>query len=160
MATVKHETRFEFNRSAEVLFPLFSAEGEKSWVPGWDYENIMGATDLHEDYVFLTAGHSSSEDHTSGHHEAAKVIWLVKRYEPANYYVQFYLVEPGDMVGIVTVHCKPLEAALTEVNVSYEFIGLSNKGNDFINGYTSELFESCIGQWPIWLQGYFDTIAA
>ena len=39
------------------LFPLFSPEGEKLWVPGWDYENIMGTTALSEDYVFLTKIH-------------------------------------------------------------------------------------------------------
>jgi hypothetical protein len=31
----------------EILFPLFSAEGEKLWVPGWDYENVMGTRELH-----------------------------------------------------------------------------------------------------------------
>jgi len=57
MTTIKHQTSFEINHSAEELFPLFSAEGEKLWIPGWDYENIMGSTDLHEDYVFFTSGH-------------------------------------------------------------------------------------------------------
>ncbi len=87
MSKIKHQTSFEINRSADDLFPLFSAEGEKLWIPGWDYENIMGSTDLHEDYIFLTRGHHRPEHHGSahhrpGHHEIAKVIWLVKRYEP------------------------------------------------------------------------------
>ncbi|UCE97908.1 MAG: hypothetical protein JSV74_00805, partial [Dehalococcoidia bacterium] len=67
MATIKHQTSFKMNHSAEELFPLFSPEGEKLWLPGWDYENIMGSTNLHEDYIFLT----------SGHHGATKAIWLV-----------------------------------------------------------------------------------
>jgi len=36
----------------EELFPLFSPEGETYWVPDWDYENVMGTTELSEDYVF------------------------------------------------------------------------------------------------------------
>ena len=40
---------FRINQPIETLFPLFSAEGEKLWVPEWDYENIMGSNDLHED---------------------------------------------------------------------------------------------------------------
>jgi len=35
------------------LFPLFSPEGEKYWVPDWDYVNLMGTTELSEDYVFF-----------------------------------------------------------------------------------------------------------
>ena len=96
MSTIKHQRSFEINQPAEVLFPLFSAESEKLWVPGWDYENVMGGTDLHEDYAFLTANHHKSEQqehdqHGSGHHgsrhhgseqhEASKMVWLVKRHE-------------------------------------------------------------------------------
>ncbi len=39
------------------VFPLFSPEGEKAWVPGRDYENVMGTTELAEDYVFTTRSH-------------------------------------------------------------------------------------------------------
>jgi len=172
MATIKHQTSFQINQPAQKLFPLFSAEGEKLWVPGWDYENIMGSTDLHEDYIFLTAGHHKSEHHGAGRHSsahhgsdhhrsdyhgAAKTIWLVKRHEPANYFVQFYRVEPGDKVGIVTVHCKPITQELTEVEIAYEFIGLSEKGNEFIKGYTAESYEAFISPWPKLLADYFET---
>lgn len=64
MSTVKHTASFEIAQPVDELFPLFSAEGEKLWVPGWDYENIMGSTDIQEDYVFLTKNH----DHASGPH--------------------------------------------------------------------------------------------
>ena len=53
------------------LFPLFSPEGEKYWVPGWDYENVMGTTELSEDYVFLTKNHD---------HGITNAIWIVKKY--------------------------------------------------------------------------------
>ena len=72
MSKIKQQTSFKVHQSAEVLFPLFSAEGEKYWAPGWDYENVMGgSTDMHEDYVFLTAGHRSNQydAHGQDHHE-------------------------------------------------------------------------------------------
>ena len=176
MSSIKQQTSFTVNRPAEVLFPLFSPEGEKHWVPGWDYENIMGSTDLHEDYVFLTAIHHRSEQHEhdqhgSGHHgpgpqhsahqslnqhEVPKTIWLVKRYEPSNYFVQYYRVEPGHKVGIVTVYCKPMTQDSTEVEVGYEYIGLSKKGDDFVAGYTAEAHEDFISHWPKLLGHYFE----
>jgi len=87
MGTIKHSKDFQLGQAANIVFPLFSAEGEKLWVPGWDYENIMGTTELHEDYIFLTKNHD---------HAAADAIWLVKRYEPDNYLVEFYKVEPEE----------------------------------------------------------------
>ena len=44
MTTVSHTTTFEIAARIDELFPLFSPEGEKLWVPGWDYENVMGTT--------------------------------------------------------------------------------------------------------------------
>ena len=155
MSTIKHKASFEINQPIEGLFPLFSAEGEKRWIPGWDYENVMGGTDLHEDYVFLTAGHHKSDHHHLGHNAVPKTIWLVKRHEPDNYYVQFYRVEPEDKVGIITVQCKPLTEDITEVEVTYEYIGLCKEGNDFVAHYTAETHDEFISHWPKLLTDYF-----
>lgn len=84
MSSVKHIASFEIRQPANELFPLFSAEGEKLWAPGWSYENIMGGADLHEDYVFVTRNHD---------HAASDAIWMVNRYEPEHYLVQFYKID-------------------------------------------------------------------
>jgi hypothetical protein len=78
--SVSHTVEFEINQPVQALFPLFSPEGEKQWAPGWDYENIMGTTRLHEDYLFLTSTHD---------HAATDAIWIVKKYEPEAYRVQY-----------------------------------------------------------------------
>jgi len=65
------------------------------------------------------------------------------------------MVDPYDRVGIISVLCKPISDDLTEVEVTYEFVGLSEKGNDFTKEYTAEVFEASIANWPVWLEGYF-----
>ncbi len=55
MSKIRHTAVFEIKQRIDKLFALFSPEGEKLWVPGWDYENIMGTIDLHyptSRYVF------------------------------------------------------------------------------------------------------------
>lgn len=59
-------------------------------------------------------------------------------------------------MGIVTVHCTPLAEALTRVQVSYEYIALSEKGRDFIGGFTSEMYEEFVGEWETLLSRYFE----
>lgn len=147
MSKVRHIASFEIGQPATELFPLFSAEGEKLWVPGWDYENIMGNTDLHEDYVFLTKNHD---------HASAVAIWLIKKYDPSGYYVQFYKVEPEEKVGVIEVKCLQLDESLTQVQVSYEYIGLSEKGNQFIAEFTASEYEKFISEWKTLLLKYFE----
>lgn len=144
---IKHTESFEINQPVQVLFPLFSAEGEKLWVPEWNYENIMGGTELHEDYVFITKTHD---------HASTDAIWIVKRYEPENYCVQFYKVEPEDKIGIIEVVCTQLTDADTEVQVTYEYIGLSDKGNQFIKKFTSSEYKQFIAEWKSLLISYFN----
>lgn len=42
MKTISHTKSFEMPHPIAELFPLLSPEGEKYWVPGWDYENAYG----------------------------------------------------------------------------------------------------------------------
>ncbi len=148
MSTIKHTEKFNVNQPIEILFPLFSAEGEKLWVPGWDYENIMGSTDLHEDYVFITKNHD---------HASTDAIWLVKKYQPRHYLVQFYKVEPEDKVGIITVQCTKINDSQTQVEVRYEYIGLSRKGDEFIERFTSFQYKEFISEWSKLLDRYFES---
>jgi hypothetical protein len=148
MSSVKHSKKFSINQPIKIVFPLFSAEGEKLWVPGWDYENIMGSTDLHEDYIFLTKTHD---------HAATDAIWLVKRYDSESCFVQFYKVEPEDKIGVITVQCIELEKCFTEVEVTYEYTGLSDKGNEFIDGFTSAHYKEFINEWERLLKNYFQS---
>ncbi len=137
---------FELARPVAEVFPLFSPEGEKLWVPGWDYHNVMGSTELAEDYVFLTRTHD---------HAASDAVWVVKRYAPASHSVTFYKIEPGEKVGLVSVHCAPLGAARTRVEVSYTYTGISPAGNRFVDTFTAQDYENFIGEWQRLLADYF-----
>ena len=146
MSRVKHTERFEIGQPVERLFPLFSAEGETLWVPGWTYENVMGGTDLHEDYVFLTRAHD---------HSSTDAVWIVKRYEPEEYLVEFYRVEPGDKLGVVSVQCFGQSDTVSKVEVSYEYIALSESGEAFVREFSAEVFDEYIREWKTLLEAYF-----
>jgi hypothetical protein len=57
MSSISFTSEFELEQPVDVVFPIFTPEGERLWAPGWEYENIMGTTNLHENYVFLTKTH-------------------------------------------------------------------------------------------------------
>ena len=147
MSRIKHSASFEIPQAIDVLFPLFSAEGEKAWVPGWTYKHVMGSNDLHEDYVFVTTNHD---------HASADAVWIVKEYDPSNYRVQFYKVEPEQKVGIIEVQCIAQGNSKAKVQVTYEYIGLSEKGNQFVSDFTTDDYQVFISEWQILLLKYFE----
>ena len=148
MKSISHTQAFEMPVPIEELFPLFSPEGEKYWVPGWDYENVMGTTELSEDYVFITRTHD---------HGTTDAIWIIKKYDPESHYVQFYKIEPEDKIGIVTVKCTQVEAERTNVQVTYKYLALSETGETFVSGFGESVFEEFIFEWQTLLLKYFGT---
>jgi hypothetical protein len=149
MNSVVRPLSFDIDQPMERIFPLFSPEGEKLWVPGWDYENIMGTTELSEDYVFLTRSHD---------HATADAIWLVKRYEPEIGLVVYYRVEPQDKVGVVTIECSSDEEGQTRVQVTYKYIPLSARGQEFIREFTIPFYQKFIESWREMLAQYFESV--
>ena len=146
MKSVSHTTTFEMAVPVARLFPLFSPEGEKLWVPGWDYDNVMGTTELCEDYVFLTRSHD---------HSATDAIWLTKKYAPQAGLVEFYKVEPGEKIGVVTVQCMQRGTDKTNVAITYKYMALSASGERFVAAFTESAFATFIGEWRTLLKDYF-----
>jgi hypothetical protein len=146
MTSITRKKSFELDIPIQELFPLFSPEGEKFWVPGWDYDNVMGNTELCEDYVFLTRTHD---------HGTTDAIWIVKTYDPDSHFVQFYKIEPQDKIGVVSVKCSALETGRTEVQVTYKYIALSSTGERFIADFSERAYEEFIAEWRSLLANYF-----
>jgi hypothetical protein len=146
--SIRHTKAFKMAIPVAELFPLFSPEGEKQWVPGWEYENVMGQTELSEDYVFLTKTHD---------HRTTDAIWIVKRYDPESHFVQYYKIEPGDKVGVVTVMCTDLGFSTTRIQVTYTYIAVSPIGERFIDEFTEGTYEEFIGEWQKLLSNYFQS---
>ncbi|NOY45956.1 MAG: hypothetical protein GXP50_10985 [Deltaproteobacteria bacterium] len=149
MKSVEHTKTFEIAAPVDELFPLFSPEGEKLWVPGWDYQDVMGTPELTEDYVFITESH----DHGGG-----RAIWVVKAYDPEKRLVEFYKIEPYDKVGVVRVRCNRISDGLTEVEVRYKYIALSPRGEAFISSFTATVYDEFVGEWKSLLETYFESV--
>lgn len=146
MYSVEHTADFKLSQPVEQVFPLFTPEGEKLWAPGWDYINILETTEISEDYVFLTAAHNHASTHA---------IWLVKRYLPERWRVEYYRVEPGDKVGAVSVKCEQNQDLSTRVEVTYKYTPLSEKGQVFVENFTAEQYAQFIAGWQTQLEAYF-----
>lgn len=146
MRSVEHSRTFELPQPVDELFPLFSPEGERHWVPEWEYGNVMGTTELCEGYVFTTQSHD---------HRESEAVWVVSHYDPLDHRVRFYKVEPGNKVGTVTVSCRSLSENSTRVRVDYRYIALSEAGESFIAEFDAAAYAEYIDEWRELLTRYF-----
>ena len=71
--------------------------------------------------------------------------------------MQFYKVEPEDKIGIITVQCTKINQSATQVEITYKYISLSKKGDEFIKGFTPHEYKLFIGEWSCLLERYFES---
>lgn len=145
MSTISRTHSFEIDLSMSDVFSLFTPEGEKEWVPGWDYENVMGNTQLSEDDVFVTGSHDFAVD---------RAVWIVKRHDPTAHLVQYYRVEPNEKVGTVTVECDESGEGRTRVTVTYKWTALTEAGEEFVASYDEDIHAEFIEEWRELLLAY------
>jgi hypothetical protein len=117
-------------------FPLFSAEGERRWVPGWDPYYLHPATPSNEAGTVFRTTHGNEE-----------TIWLVLRYEPGSGLAEYARLTPGSRVGTVLVRCEALSGTETRVVVTYALTALAEPGNAVLGRLTTEAYGQMLDEW-------------
>ena len=119
----------------EDAFPLFTAPGERIWVPGWDPVIVGGGVGLERGSVWLTG---DGEDHT---------IWLVVDYDPQRLHARYARITPASRAGTVEVTAKPNESGGTSVEVTYDLTALSEHGNEILAEFDEAYYAKMMLEW-------------
>jgi len=103
--------RFRVNVSADRAIALFTPEGERSWVEGWDPRYPASGADQNQlGTVFVTDGADGD------------VVWVVTHVsEVERHYARF---DHRGTVGTVEVRCRRAGDA-TEVEVTYRLTAMT-----------------------------------
>lgn len=118
------------------VFPLFTAEGERSWAPGW--EPVILSGDADRGSAFVTRGHSGIE-----------TTWIVADYRPAEGKVSYARLAQGSNIGLVDVTCKE-ESGGTVVTVRYTLTGVNEQGRAFVREFLeAEHYTRMIEEWRV-----------
>ena len=116
-------------------FPLFTPEGERAWVEGWDPVHLHPPSgEAREGGVFVT------------HADGEETVWMIARYEPERFRAAYARITPGSRAARVEVRCEA-EGDATRVHVTYEVTALSEEGNRFVDAFTAEHYRGFIGGW-------------
>ena len=128
---------FRLDAPLERVFPLFTAEGERKWAPGWEPAMLSGAVERGS--AFVTRAHSGIE-----------TTWIVADYRPAEGRVSYARLAQGSNIGLVDVSCTAAEGGGTVVSVRYTLTGVSEQGRAFVREFLEPThYARMIDEWRV-----------
>jgi len=119
----------------EHVFPLFTAPGERLWVPGWDPQILTSGHGLERGSVWLTG---NGDDRT---------IWLVVDYDPESLHARYTRITPESRAGWVEVFARPDGEGGAEVEVTYQLTALNEHGVEVLAEFDEENYAQMMAEW-------------
>lgn len=125
---------FRLDAPLAKVFPLFTAEGERSWAPGWNPIMLSGAQERGSAFATLSQA-------------GVETTWIVTDYRPAEGRASYARLAHGSNIGLVDVSCVE-SAGGTEVTVRYTLTGLNDEGRAFVREFLEpERYAGMIEDW-------------
>lgn len=145
VARITRRGSFQLALPPAEAFKLFTAEGERLWVPGWS-PDILGDLPQRQGLVFLTGD------------GAERTIWTVIESDPSAGRVRYSRVTPASRAGIVTVEVTAIDAGC-QVDVAYDLTALGQDGAASLDAYSAPLFAEMLEHWRALIQARLATDA-
>lgn len=133
---VEHTGGFVLPLPLRDTFPLFTPEGERAWVPGWEPEYLhpLQPSDT-VGTVFRTQ------------HHGEETLWLVLQYDPGAGLASYGRFSPESRIGTVQVRCEAVDSSHTQVTVTYALTALSAHGTGVLTALTSDRYAAMMAEW-------------
>ena len=126
---------FHLDAPRARVLPLFTARGEREWVPGWDPVLLSGAEERGS--VFQTRSHDGRE-----------TTWIVVDYRPSEGRAGYARLAQGSNIGLVDVVCTEAAGGGTEVSVTYTLTPLHPGAEGFVDDFLSpEVYARMMEDW-------------
>jgi hypothetical protein len=125
---------FHLDAPLARVFPLFTANGERAWAPGWEPRILSGAEERGS--AFITTAHNGGI-----------VTWIVTDYRPAQGRVSYARLVHDSNIGLVDVSCTEARGG-TDVSVRYTLTAVSEAGESFVAQFLAdEHYTKMIDEW-------------
>lgn len=142
---------FIINANINHVFPLYGAFEERKWEPGWEPVLIYPGEEVIEEGTTFKV-----EPREHGHGGEGASLWIVSKYEPENYLIQ-YLVSTENRFWTITVSSNSIESnTKTETTVTYSYTGLTKIGNKLNKKNLEKMYKNNLQDWANLINGYLE----
>ena len=134
----------QLSASPSRVFPLFEPIGEKYWAAGWEPDMVYPESGVAEEGAVFTTQHP----------DEAKTIWVIVKYDPKRFQIEYARITPDSRVAKIDIRCEDNSAGTTQAYVSYTFTALTEQGNTYIDGFTEEHYQKWMASWETAINYY------
>lgn len=127
---------FELPCNAQVAFPLFSPEGERGWVTGWDPRPVFPEKIAFERDTVFREGKGDND-----------AIWMIIDADWKDYRAEYVRVAPASHTAHVVVKVTALEAERTTVTVSYTVTAFGANAGIMLEAFSEEAYAAKMHDW-------------
>lgn len=136
---IDHTATLTVELPLDEAMELFTPQGERDWIPGWEPEYLFRAEDDGADTVFRT------------HHDGEETLWMVLDFDAEEGSAVYARITPGSRLGTVMIDGEEIDDTSTWITVTYELTALSEEGNETLREFTEEVFEEMVAEWERWI---------
>ncbi len=146
---VSRAGNFELPCSADAAFPLFSPEGERHWVKGWDPKPVFpDLIEFSRDTVFRTG--SSGEE----------AVWTILDADWQNRRAEYVRVAPTSHAARIKVEVRPSAEERCMVTVSYTVTSFGERMDSLLSEFSSEAYAGKMRDWQQRISEYLQSRTA
>jgi hypothetical protein len=127
---------FDLPCSAEAAFPLFSPEGERDWVTGWDPRPVFPKKIVFEPDTVFREGKGDCD-----------AIWTIVDADWKGYRAEYVRVAPASHTAHIVVKLEPLEAERTKVTVSYTVTAFGANTGTVLEAFSEDAYAVRMHDW-------------
>lgn len=142
-ARMHTEEKFSFtaNGTMSEVAPLFGAEKERVWAPGWNPQFVHPLPVTDEQGMVFTVKH-----------EHLRASWVNTVFDPQNGRFQYVYMIPDALVTVISIQLTP-QGNRTQVDVTYERTALSAEANAHVQ-HMAEGDRRAGPEWEQQINGY------
>ncbi len=130
----------------ETVFPLLCPAREVEWAGGWAPREVYSDSGLAErDCIFVVPG------------EPADAIWMITRYAPHSFQIEFVKITPGFTAGKIEIQLWQNSEGGSDAEITYSYTALSREGEAFVTGFTAAHYQHFMRQWENELNHFLKT---
>lgn len=130
----------------ETVFPLLCPVREVEWVAGWQPKEVYSESGVAErDCIFVTPG------------EPGDSVWVISRYQPHSFQIEFVKVTPGFTVGRIEISLWQNAEGGSDAEITYSYTALSREGESFVNDFTAAHYQHFMREWENELNHFLKT---
>jgi hypothetical protein len=126
LAHAERTFTFSVDAPPDQVGPLFGAEKERAWAPGWNPEFVWPRKAADQTGMVFTIGHG-----------ADKAIWVSTAFDQPGQHCQYVYVLPGTMVTVITLDWAG-RGENTFVTVKYDRTALSPAANPLVEAKAAQ----------------------